>query len=322
MKRRLIELLASKREEYLSGEEIAERFDMTRANVWKYIKELRKNGFEIESVTNKGYRLTRVGHDLNEDTLFYTFRGSSFIKNCVFFEKINSTNDFLKYNDMGFQAGTLAVAKRQLKGRGRRTKEFVSDEGGLYFSFLLKNDMEMTKVAFVTSIVAVAVNKALEDMGVLTKIKWPNDIILNDRKLCGILTEMVTDMERNHQIILGIGLNVKNTFPEELKEIATSLLEQGYQLDELLILKTIMKRFEEFYQKLLHDDREEALFVLRDKSYLKGKRVEFQYQNTRMEGLAQDIEENGNLRIVLEDGETIALNSGEVSIVKIESKGS
>lgn len=134
MKQELIELL-SFRKEHVSGEEIAEMFGMTRANVWKYIKELRNNGFEIESATNKGYRLVDVGRELNEDTLRYYFREHSFVKNCFFFKEIDSTNDFLKYNNTGFQDGTLVVAKRQLKGRGRRSREFVSDFGGLYFSF-------------------------------------------------------------------------------------------------------------------------------------------------------------------------------------------
>lgn len=317
MKQELIELL-SFRKEHVSGEEIAEMFGMTRANVWKYIKELRNNGFEIESATNKGYRLVDVGRELNEDTLRYYFREHSFVKNCFFFKEIDSTNDFLKYNNTGFQDGTLVVAKRQLKGRGRRSREFVSDFGGLYFSFLMKNDMQMSKVAFVTSVAAAAVNKALEDIGIMTRIKWPNDIILGERKLCGILTEMVTDMEMNHQIILGIGLNVKNVFQGELTAIATSLSEEGYEVDEILLLQTVMKRLEEFYQKLLRDDREEVLSLLREKSYLRGKTITFQYENRRREGLAVDIEENGNLKVQLEDGRIVLLNSGEVSLVKIE----
>ncbi len=316
MKRDIIDLLYKMNGEYLSGEEMADFLNMTRANVWKYIKELRGHGFDIESSTKKGYVLSCVGKNLNEDTLYYHFKKQSFVNEVIFFETIDSTNDFLKYHKEELEDNTLVVAKRQMKGRGRRTREFVSDEGGLYFSFLTKNNMEMKEVAFVTSIAAVAVHEALCDLGVPTKIKWPNDIILKDKKLCGILTEMVTDMEQSNQIIIGIGINVSNQFPKELSMIATSLSENGYQIEEVTLLQKIFERFDEFYNLFLEGNTLKALEILRENSYLFGKQIRFLKENTEYTGTVTGIEENGNLTVETEDGECVFLNSGEVTILK------
>lgn len=317
MKKKIIDCLASKQGDYISGEDIAEFLSMTRANVWKYIKELRKNGFEIESATHKGYRLNRVAKSLNEDTLYYYFRENSFVRENCFFEEIDSTNDYLKNRANELPDKTLVVAKKQTKGRGRRTKEFESAPGGLYFSLLIQNGMDMSEVSFVTSIVAVAVHKALKDFGVQTQIKWPNDIILKGRKLCGILTEMVSDMELNHLLIIGIGLNLQNHFSKELSEIAVSLEEEGYRIEALSLLQKVVEYLEFFYANLLRGEKTEALHILRTQSYLIGKKIGFDYNHERREGMVEDVEDDGSLRVLTQDKETIRLGSGEVSILSI-----
>lgn len=317
MKKKIIDCLASKQGDYISGEDIAEGLSMTRANVWKYIKELRKHGFEIESSTNKGYRLNRVAKSLNEDSLYYYFRENSFVRESCFFDEIDSTNDYLKNRINDLPDKTLVVAKKQTKGRGRRTKEFESALGGLYFSLLIQNGMNMSEVSFVTSIVAAAVYKALKESGVETKIKWPNDIILNDRKLCGILTEMVSDMELNHRLIIGIGLNVKNRFSGELSGIAVSLEEEGYEIETISLLQKIIGHFEHFYENLLQGEKEEALYILRKKSYLIGKKIGFDHNRKCKEGMVEDVDNDGSLRVLTQGGEVIHLGSGEVSILSI-----
>lgn len=317
MKRKIIDHLASKQGDYISGEDIAEVLSMTRANVWKYIKELRKHGFDIESATNKGYRLNRVAKSLNEDSLYYYFRDNSFVRESCFFEEIDSTNNYLKSRTNELPDKTLVVAKKQIKGRGRRTKEFESAPGGLYFSLLIQNGMDMSEVSFVTSIVAVAVHKALKEFGVETKIKWPNDIILKGRKLCGILTEMVSDMELNHRLIIGIGLNLKNRFSEELSKIAVSLEEEGYEVEAIPLLQKVIEYLEYFYEKLLRGERDEALCILRTESYLIGKKIGFEYNHERKEGMVEDVEDDGSLRVLTLDKEVIRLGSGEVSILNI-----
>lgn len=316
MKRKIIDLLCQKEDYFISGEEIAEQLNMTRANVWKYMKELRESGFEIESATKKGYILKSVGMQLNEDTIYYHFKKQNFVKNILFFPRIDSTNDFLKYNREEILDCTLVVSTFQTKGRGRRTKEFLSEEGGLYFSFMMRNTMNMQEVSFITSLAAVAVNRALSSLGIDTEIKWPNDIFLNDKKLCGILTEMVTDMEGYNKIIVGIGINISNVFPEELKEIAISLLKAGHQINEITFLLNLFSQFEFLYNKFVQGDREEALKVLRDKSYLMNKEICFLKDTVEHKGTVVGLEENGNLVVRLSNKAEIALNSGEVTILK------
>lgn len=316
MKRKIIDLLCQKEDYFISGEEIAEQLNMTRANVWKYMKELRESGFEIESATKKGYILKSVGMQLNEDTIYYHFKKQNFVKNILFFPRIDSTNDFLKYNREEIPDCTLVVSTFQTKGRGRRTKEFLSEEGGLYFSFMMRNTMNMQEVSFITSLAAVAVNRALSSLGIDTEIKWPNDIFLNDKKLCGILTEMVTDMEGYNKIIIGIGINISNVFPEELKEIAISLLKAGHQINEITFLLNLFSQFEYLYNKFVQGDREEALKVLREKSYLMSKEICFLKDSVEHKGTVVGLEENGNLVVRLSNKAEIALNSGEVTILK------
>lgn len=316
MKRKIIDLLCQKEDYFISGEEIAEQLNMTRANVWKYMKELRESGFEIESATKKGYILKSVGMQLNEDTIYYHFKKQNFVKNILFFPRIDSTNDFLKYNREEIPDCTLVVSTFQTKGRGRRTKEFLSEEGGLYFSFMMRNTMNMQEVSFITSLAAVAVNRALSSLGIDTEIKWPNDIFLNDKKLCGILTEMVTDMEGYNKIIVGIGINISNVFPEELKEIAISLLKAGHQINEITFLLNLFSQFEYLYNKFVQGDREEALKVLREKSYLMSKEICFLKDSVEHKGTVVGLEENGNLVVRLSNKAEIALNSGEVTILK------
>ena len=316
MKRKIIDLLCQKEDYFISGEEIAEQLNMTRANVWKYMKELRESGFEIESATKKGYILKSVGMQLNEDTIYYHFKKQNFVKNILFFPRIDSTNDFLKYNREEIPDCTLVVSTFQTKGRGRRTKEFLSEEGGLYFSFMMRNTMNMQEVSFITSLAAVAVNRALSSLGIDTEIKWPNDIFLNDKKLCGILTEMVTDMEGYNKIIIGIGINISKVFPEELKEIAISLLKAGHQINEITFLLNLFSQFEYLYNKFVQGDREEALKVLREKSYLMSKEICFLKDSVEHKGTVVGLEENGNLVVRLSNKAEIALNSGEVTILK------
>lgn len=316
MKREIIDLLCQKEDYFISGEEMAEQLNMTRANVWKYIKELRNSGFEIESATKKGYILKSVGMQLNEDTIYYCFKKQDFVKNILFFPSIDSTNDFLKYNREEFPDHTLVVSTLQTKGRGRRTREFLSEEGGLYFSFMMRNTMNMQEVSFITSLAAVAVNRALLSLGIDTEIKWPNDIFLHDKKLCGILTEMVTDMEGYNKIIIGIGINISNIFPKELKEIAISLSEAGYQINEITFLLKLFSEFETLYKKFEQGDREEALRVLREKSYLMGKKICFLKDAVEQKGTVVGLEESGNLVVRLSNQNDIALNSGEVTILK------
>ena len=316
MKRKIIDLLCQKEDYFISGEEIAEQLNMTRANVWKYMKELRESGFEIESATKKGYILKSVGMQLTEDTIYYHFKKQNFVKNILFFPRIDSTNDFLKYNREEIPDCTLVVSTFQTKGRGRRTREFSSEEGGLYFSFMMRNTMNMQEVSFITSLAAVAVNRALLSLGIDTEIKWPNDIFLNNKKLCGILTEMVTDMEGYNKIIIGIGINISNVFPEELKEIAISLLEAGHQINEITFLLNLFSQFEYLYNKFVQGDREEALKVLREKSYLMSKEICFLKDSVEHKGTVVGLEENGNLVVRLSNKAEIALNSGEVTILK------
>ena len=181
---------------------------------------------------------------------------------------------------------------------------------------MMKNTMNMQEVSFITSLAAVAVNRALLSLGIDTEIKWPNDIFLHDKKLCGILTEMVTDMEGYNKIIIGIGINISNGFPKELKEIAISLSEAGYQINEITFLLKLFSEFGILYKKFELGDREEALRVLREKSYLMGKEICFLKDAVEQKGTVVGLEESGNLVVRLSNQNDIALNSGEVTILK------
>ena len=210
----------------------------------------------------------------------------------------------------------MAISEEQTKGKGRLGRVWESKVGdGIWMSIILKPDIMPYKAPFITLIAGASVVKALNNLGVNAQIKWPNDVIINDKKVCGILTELSAEIERINYVVLGIGMNVKNEdFDSKLKNKATSLHKEGYKLHRVDIVKEIFYQFELLYKKYLDNDKEEVLNICRDYSAILNKEIYIIRNDEKELVKCIDVNEEGNLLVKNSSGQVKEIISGEVSI--------
>ncbi len=306
----LFELLKS--EEYVSGQEIAEKFGKSRAAVWKAVKNLIKDGYEIDAVTNRGYRLTE-----NNDMISARKIKSNLKKeiDVIYYPSLDSTNNCCKRMLAdGKQGMFLVTADRQTAGRGRQGKSFYSPAlTGVYFSLVIRPRSSLQNAVTVTTAAAVAVCRAIERLTDLRpKIKWVNDVYLDGKKICGILTEAITNFEEGtvESIIIGIGINIRtDDFPDDVE--SAGCLGSGISRSRLIAEVT-----NELFN-IAVGDYESFIDYYRSHSLVIGERIKF-IQNGRVTpATAVAIDETGGLEVVLDSGEHTVLRSGEISIRKI-----
>ena len=316
MNKTIIQMLIDSDSEYVSGQNISDKLGITRAAVWKRISKLKELGFEIESVTKKGYKLLSYPDILNKELIEIGMK-SDFIGHSVeVLESVDSTNDYAKKKAKELVDGSVIISLEQVKGKGRRGRSFHSGKGdGIYLSIILKPGFEPTKAPFITSIAGAALVNTFNKFNIQTKIKWPNDVLINSKKVAGILTEMSADMEFIEYIVLGVGINVSGLeFPSELKNIATSLKLEGYDVKKLSIIWQFIYEFELLYNLYLNENTSEVVNILRNNSSVIGKQINVHYMNEIESAIAVDINNQGALIIKTQEGEVKELSSGEISI--------
>lgn len=252
---RILELLR-RQEGFLSGEDIGRELSITRAAVWKGIKKLREEGYEIEAVTNRGYRLTNPETMYNKRELEQGLKTKTMGQSIYFYEETDTTNNRARELALeGAPEGTLVVAEKQTAGRGRRGKVWESPLGtGIWMSLVLRPQIAPAEASVLTLLCGLATAEAIEaETGLSAGIKWPNDILINGKKAVGILTEMDCEMSEVHFVIPGIGINVNTaSFPPEIAEIATSLyLECGKTVSRRRLVHKVLERLEEHYETFL-----------------------------------------------------------------------
>ena len=316
MNKTIIQMLIDSDSEYVSGQNISDKLGITRAAVWKRISKLKELGFEIESVTKKGYKLLSYPDILNKELIEIGMK-SDFIGHSVeVLESVDSTNDYAKKKAKELVDGSVIISLEQVKGKGRRGRSFHSGKGdGIYLSIILKPGFEPAKAPFITSIAGAALVNTFNKFNIQTKVKWPNDVLINGKKVAGILTEMSADMEFIEYIVLGVGINVSGLeFPNELKNIATSLKLEGYDVKKLNIIWQFIYEFELLYNLYLNENTSEVVNILRNNSSVLGKQINVHYMNEVESAIAVDINNQGALIIKTQEGEVKELSSGEISI--------
>lgn len=318
MKNKIIEILLNKDNEFISGEELSKMFGISRAGIWKHIKSLKDEGYSIESVSRKGYRLTErptdiltnqnIGHDLN----------TKFIgKKIIHFDTIESTNDYAKKIANEEDEGTVIISEEQTKGRGRIGRAWESKRNeGIWMSIILKPNIIPYKAPFLTLIAGASIVNALNNLDIEASIKWPNDIIISNKKICGILTELSSEIERINHIVLGIGINVKTMeFSKEICNIATSLYKEGYNVSRVDLVRAILKEFEYLYLEYINNNnKEKTLDICRKYSAIIDKDIYIINGDNKELVKCLDINEDGNLIINDKYGNKREILSGEVSI--------
>lgn len=305
---------------YLSGQELCERLGVSRTAVWKVIRQLQEDGYEIEAVRNRGYRLMESGDVYTEEELKSVISTRVTGRNLVFLEQVDSTNTRAKQlAEAGAPDGTLIVADAQSAAKGRRGRSWLAPSGtGLWFSLLLRPQIEPDHAAMMTLVAAMAVEKGIRDTtGIEGKIKWPNDVVVDGKKVCGILTEMSADMDSVNHVVVGIGINVNvREFPEELQDKATSLLlVSGQAVKRASLLNAVLLAWEEYYETYL---RTEDLSLLAEEyngklAGLHGM-VQVLAPKGAYTGISHGINRQGELLVEREDGTVTEVMSGEVSV--------
>jgi BirA family biotin operon repressor/biotin-[acetyl-CoA-carboxylase] ligase len=304
---------------FVSGEDLSVRLKVSRTAVWKNINSLREQGYEIDSVTNRGYRLVSCPDVLTPGEISPGLNTRLLGTKVYCFDSVDSTNEEAKRQALaGAPDGSVFVSERQTGGKGRLGRGWNSPPGtGLWFSVLLRPGSVPARVSATTLLAGYAVRSAIrESTDCPAMIKWPNDIVIGPRKVCGILTEMSAEMERVEFVVVGIGVNVNNAqFPEGLKEKATSLfLQCGKTVRRTALLGEILRRFE----KLLEENRDglsSAFLAEYKKSCVSLNRtVSFERNGFAASGTAVDISPEGELVVAMPDGTLTTVYSGEVSV--------
>ena len=319
LKSKVLELLRAHKGKPVSGQEISGRFGVSRTAVWKAIEALRAEGYVIKSSPRLGYELAEEPDVLGPTGITAIAAGAGYLDEGRFYHQVDSTNSEAKrYAEEHPGQSALFVAEEQTSGRGRLGRQWMSEQGkGLYLSLLIRPEIEPSKATLVTQIAAVATVEAVEAVtGLAAQIKWPNDLIVEGKKVCGILAELSAEMTAVNYLVVGIGINVNQSeFPEEIQEKASSLLAlSGRKIDRQTLLKEVVARFGHYLGALQDDEVLERMHqVYRLKSATLGKEVRLLGKEERTARVL-DITKEGELLVIYPNGERERIHFGEVSV--------
>ena len=345
MKTEILSILRQ-RDGFVSGQQLCEEFQVSRTAVWKVIEQLKSEGYQIEAVRNKGYRLTCSPDVMSKAEIESLMKTKWAGHPVIYHDQVDSTNtqakrlgeDLASGGNMTFSGnlassgndtfgeakvgaghGTLVVADLQTAGKGRRGRSWESPSGAsIYMSILLRPDILPDRAPMLTLVMAQSVAEAVRELtGAEVGIKWPNDIVLNGKKICGILTEMSAEIDYINYVVIGVGVNVNTPdFPEMLVNTATSLkIELGQSVKRSALIAAVMKRFEENYETFIRtgdlsgmQERYNSLLVNRNRD------VRVLEPGHEYNGRALGINSIGELLVEKEDGTTAEIFAGEVSV--------
>lgn len=318
MRKKIIELLKEKND-YVSGEEISKIFGITRASIWKHIQTLKEEGYNIEGISRRGYKLISSPDLLFEDDIKKCLKTQFIGHNIKHYFSVSSTNDTAKAiaND-GFVDGTLVISEEQTGGKGRLGRIWSSPKGGIWMSILLKPNIEPIYASKLTQLAAAALIKVLRSLEIDAFIKWPNDIYINGKKVCGILTEMKCDMDRINYIVVGVGINVnldKSDFNEDVLSSATSLkIEKNRTFSRIDLLTEFLKSFEELYIDFVEKgDYSKVVSICRDFSILLNKDAFLITSRSKEAVTCVGINDEGELIVKDSNGNEKRILSGEIT---------
>lgn len=311
MKQKILNILKSA-DGYVSGEKISNELGISRAAVWKHIKKFKSDGYEIESVTNKGYRLVSSPDTITEIGIKALLNTKFIGRNIFYYDETDTTNERAKANNAA-PDGSLFIAEVQTSGKGSRGRGWVSPRGtGIWHSILLKPDISLSEVSQITLVAGLAVCKAV---GLNAQIKWPNDIVINGKKICGILTEMSAEIDMVNYVVCGIGVNVNTeSFDSDISLRATSMyIESGEKYCRNELIARISNEFEYYYTRFLNNGLGAVLDEYKNYCVTLGREVNVIFKKETVSGKAVDVDENGNLVVETDHG-IIHVTSGEVSV--------
>jgi len=318
----ILEFLYNNKGGWISGEEISGSLGISRTAVWKNIRFLKEKGYTIESASKLGYRFISPGINLDE----YIIRNklnTELIgrKKLIVLEETVSTNiDAFRLALQGAEEGTVIIAENQTGGKGRLGRTWASVPGrGLYFSIVLRPQIAPSKASGITVAASVALSDTLDQFNVKDhEIKWPNDILINGRKISGILTEMKGDADKIDFIITGIGVNLNTRpedYPSDIKKIAASAADfRGDIIDRLAFLQSMLSNFEKYYLAFINSGFPEILEKWKKKTSITGKVIKVSLIDEIFTGTVKGINAEGFLIVETRKGERL-INSGDINYI-------
>jgi len=297
---KILELLYDNKKKYISGEKISKTLDISRTAVWKYIKNLREKGYIIKSTHGKGYKLIKKPEDLFiAEELVRKINTHNIVSNIYIFDNLDSTNNRAKkMAENGERHGSVIIAEEQINGKGRLGRSWYSPPGeGLWFSIILRPDFLPIKAPLITIISSLAIWNVLNKYEYNPLIKWPNDILINGKKIAGILSELNGEMGKINYIIVGMGINCnQKIFPDYLSNKATSLfIERGGKINRINLIRDILFYFDKYYLILENDNIHDIINEWKSHLNIINKRVELKSNNKIYRGMAVNVSDYGAL---------------------------
>ncbi len=317
-------LATLRQQDGVSGTDLALRLGMSRAAVWAHIQELREAGFEIEASPHRGYHLATSPERLIADDLLARLGSVKVIgRDIRVFQETSSTNDVVeKLARDGVEEGVVVFAEAQTKGRGRLGRPWLSPAGkGLWFSILLRPDLRPQEATRLTVAAATAIARAIQQQtGVAPDIKWPNDLMVGGKKICGILTELNAELDHVKYLILGVGVDVNLAsaeFPADLRCIATSLrIATGRILPRPELAAAILQELDREYALILRDQFAAVADEWEQRCTTLGQLVSIRLGDRVLRGRAEALDESGALLLRTEHGRLEPIIGGDVTVEK------
>lgn len=317
---KLLLMLKNNQDTWISGENLRKDLGISRNAVSKHMKILREQGYDINSATNKGYRLSTGSdvispHEIKQGLLTHVMGK----QDIVCFKETESTNTEAKHlANKGALEGTVVIAENQISGRGRLGRSWFSPKGkGIFLSVIVRPRLSPMEAAGITLMTAVALAETLiSETGITPTIKWPNDILVNNKKLAGILTELSTDMDVVNHLVVGVGLNVNTRatdFPDDIKPIATSVYEEtGKTWPRKRIIQLFLKEFEKFYTTMVEGNFQAIMERWKELSCITGKEITVNMINSKITGKVLDVDMEGVLILKESNGTVHRILSGDI----------
>lgn len=314
----VLRFLEAKKGQAVSGSKIAEALSLSRASVWKAVHALQEEGYPISAASKRGYSLAQSSDILSSASILPYLKPNGTLNKLHVYKELGSTNTTAKAmaNDQA-PHGTVVIAEHQTAGKGRLGRSFYSPGAqGVYLSVVLRLNESTDVSMLVTSAAAVAVCRAIRAVsGIEAQIKWVNDVYIDGKKVCGILTEASMNFENGQldYLVLGIGINVtERDFPSELRDVATSLSHHcASPVDRSRLIGALLNELEAVISTL---PSRGFLAEYRERSFLLGERINVITAKETLPGTAVSINDSGHLLVRLDTGELRTLSSGEVSV--------
>lgn len=321
-KEEILSKLISANGEPLSGQKLADELNISRTMIWKHLKSLEEEGYVIEAVKKKGYILQSIPDVVTAERITPFLETINLGRNIIYYTVCDSTQNIASVKAReGAPHGTVVITEEQTAGRGRLERVWDSSANkGIWMSLIIRPDISPQYAPQFTLVAAVAITRAIEDLtNCIPEIKWPNDILINGKKVTGILTELQADMDRVHSIIIGIGVNVNQTvdfFDESIRSIATSLkMETGFENNRAALVAKIMFYIEKYADIYIENGFGPIKILWECYSGTIGKRIRATLLKETLEGVAIGITNDGVLQLKLDSGEVRGIYSADIQII-------